>query len=220
MGANLDTKRSLNLRTERCLLPLGVTEPLYILYNIYIYDTQRRVVAALEFRGRSAVRGRFIDPRWTFSFSSSATVPACLHLDLNRGGGPARWSTRGLSRGRSERRSMSNCRDVGLLAWFLTVKTFIWRRREHRHEQGTHTRHPRYDMCAVLHLFIHPLETFRRGNIDDKTTDGYGTGRFVIGGSYYGWCADSLTLLVRGLMAHQNCHCFCRYQSGPKKKRG
>ena len=36
------------------------------------------VIAGLEIRVLSALRVIFIDARWTFSFASSANVPACL----------------------------------------------------------------------------------------------------------------------------------------------
>ena len=53
------------------------------------------VIAGLEIRVLSALRDLFIDARWTFSFASSDTMPACF--DLTRGG-PARWPARGLVR--------------------------------------------------------------------------------------------------------------------------
>ena len=59
------------------------------------------VIAGLETRALSALRGRFIDARWTFSFASSATKPVCF--DDTRGG-PARRPSRGLVRPASSQR--------------------------------------------------------------------------------------------------------------------
>lgn len=73
-----------------------------------------RVVASLEFRGRSAIRGPLADARRTISVASSATVPACL--DLTRGG-PAQWPAREFVRpGRAQKYvKLSRRRPAGLL---------------------------------------------------------------------------------------------------------
>ena len=59
------------------------------------------MIAGLEIRVVSALRSLFIDARWTFSFDSSATVPACL--DDTREG-PARRPARELVRPASSQR--------------------------------------------------------------------------------------------------------------------
>ena len=59
------------------------------------------LIAGLEIRVLSALRGHFVDARWTLSFDSSATVPA--RLDGTRGG-PARRPARGLVRSASSQR--------------------------------------------------------------------------------------------------------------------
>ena len=41
-----------------------------------MYDTQNHVVTGLEFQLLSVLRSLFLDARRTFSFGSSATVPA------------------------------------------------------------------------------------------------------------------------------------------------
>ena len=71
------------------------------------------VIAGLEVRVLSAHRGLLIDARWTFSFASSTTVPACF--DGTRGGS-ARRPARGLVRpALSERYAKpSNGRRTGL----------------------------------------------------------------------------------------------------------
>lgn len=53
------------------------------------------VIAGLEFRAVFALRGMFINARWTFAFASSATVSA--FVDGTRGG-CARRPTRGIVR--------------------------------------------------------------------------------------------------------------------------
>ena len=52
-----------------------------------MYDAQMHVIDGVEIRALSALCGPFLVSRRTFSFASSATVPACL--DGTRGG-PAR----------------------------------------------------------------------------------------------------------------------------------
>ena len=48
------------------------------------------MIAGLEIRVLSALRGFFIDARWTFSFASAATVPGeGLHGSLLEGLWPA-----------------------------------------------------------------------------------------------------------------------------------
>ena len=53
------------------------------------------VIIEVEIRALSALRGPCLDARRTFSFAFFVTVPASLDLT---GGGPARWSARGLVR--------------------------------------------------------------------------------------------------------------------------
>ena len=60
-----------------------------------MYHTRSSVIAPLDFRRLSALRGLSIDTRWAFPFPYSATAPACLKLTP---GGPVRWPARGVVR--------------------------------------------------------------------------------------------------------------------------
>ena len=66
-----------------------------------MYDDQMHVIDGVEIRALSALCGPFLVSRRTFSFASSATVPACL--DGTRGG-PARRPARGLVQPASSQR--------------------------------------------------------------------------------------------------------------------
>ena len=75
-----------------------------------MHEVQNRVVEGVGKRALSALRGPFLDSRWTFSFASSATVPACL--DGTRIG-PPRRPARGLVLPASSQMYMRNRLNVG-----------------------------------------------------------------------------------------------------------
>lgn len=80
-----------------------------------------RVIACLEIRVLPALRGLFIDARWTFPYDYSATVPACLDGARR---GPAGGLLEGLG-DRRRRRGVPNRQNVGEPAYlFQNMKRF------------------------------------------------------------------------------------------------
>ena len=119
---------------------------------------QDRVTIGVEIRALSALRSRLLDVRWTFSFSSFTTVPACLDLTHGEGlpGGLLEASC-----GRCSCRSMQNQLNVDTFMPASEYETLI-RRRCGKKIDCTCNKIADTTMICALSIFIEYLQTVHR----------------------------------------------------------